>query len=162
MPAALHKNPVRLNRRPIHAAVRDGSGATAVEFALLAPLLLFMLFGIIQFGMVLNNYVELTDSVRNGARNFAISRASASGTPYSTTVSAISAGAPNLTAGSIVITIRVNGTACTTDSGCTTALSSAAGQTAYVSATYPCNLTIMNVNFASGCTLTATTSDLIE
>ena len=162
MPAALHKLLSRARHRPVSKALRDGSGATAVEFALLAPILLFMLFGIIQFGMTLNAYVELTDSVRNGARNFAISRASASGTPYSSTVSAISTGAPNLTAGSITVTIRVNGTACTTDSGCSTALASAAGQTAYVSATYPCNLTIMNVNFASGCTLTATTSDLIE
>ena len=44
--------------------------------------LLFMLFGIIQVGIAFNNDVELTDAVRTGGRNLAISRATASGTPY--------------------------------------------------------------------------------
>jgi Flp pilus assembly protein TadG len=142
--------------------LRDDAGSPAVEFALIAPLLLLMLFGIIQVGIAFNNDVELTDSVRTGGRNLAISRATASATPYSTTVSAISAGAPNLTATSITTTMSVNGVACASDSACATALSTAAGETAAVTATYPCNLTIMSVNFAPGCTMTAKTSDLVE
>ncbi|HEX3919061.1 MAG TPA: TadE/TadG family type IV pilus assembly protein [Caulobacteraceae bacterium] len=141
---------------------RDHSGASAVEFALIAPLLFVMLFGIIQFGLALNNYVELTDAVRNGGRNFAISRAAASTNPYTTTSSSISSSAANLTAANIHLTVTVNGTACTTDSGCATALSAAAGDTAVITATYPCNLTVMGVNMAPSCTLSATTSDLIE
>jgi Flp pilus assembly protein TadG len=141
---------------------RDHSGASAVEFALIAPLLFVMLFGIIQFGLALNNYVELTDAVRNGGRNFAISRAAASTSPYTTTSAAISGAAANLTAANIHLTITVDGTACTTDSGCQTALNAAAGKTAVVTATYPCNLTVMGINLAPSCTLSATTSDLIE
>jgi Flp pilus assembly protein TadG len=140
----------------------DHSGASAVEFALIAPLLFVMLFGIIQFGLALNNYVELTDAVRNGGRNFAISRASASATPFTSTRTAITSSAANLTAASVTVTATVNGTACTTDGGCTTLLNAAAGQAAVVTATYPCNLTVMGVNLAPSCTLTATTSDLIE
>jgi hypothetical protein len=100
--------------------------------------------------------------VRNGARNFAISRATASSSPYSTTVTAITSAAPNLTAASVTVTATVNGTACSSDSGCATALNAAAGETATVTATYPCNLTIMGFNFAPSCTLTAQTSDLVE
>jgi Flp pilus assembly protein TadG len=155
-----HRN--RTDQRTTARFVRDRSGATAVEFALLAPPLLFMLFAVIQFGIALNNYIELTDGVRNGARNFAISRATASGTPFTSTTSAIDSAASNLTASSITVTATVNGAACTTDAGCATALSTAAGLTATVTATYPCNLTVMSVNFAPGCTLTAQTSDLVE
>jgi Flp pilus assembly protein TadG len=45
-----------------------------VEFALCLPLLVLLLFGVIQFGIVFNNYVTLTDAVRAGARKAAVSR----------------------------------------------------------------------------------------
>jgi Flp pilus assembly protein TadG len=152
----------RIVRRDVRTLLRDHSGAQAVEFALIAPLLLMLIMGIIQFSITLNNYIELTEAVRTGARNLAISRAMASATPYTTTVSNIDSSAGNLTAGSISVTLSVNGTACTTDSGCTTALSTAAGETASVTATYPCNLTVMGVNFLPSCTLQSQTSDLVE
>ena len=44
------------------------------EFALILPLLVVLLFGIIQFGIIFNNYVTLTDAVRAGAREAAVSR----------------------------------------------------------------------------------------
>ncbi len=49
------------------AAVAD-RGAAAVEFALLLPLLLFIVFGIIDFGRALNSQVTLTQAAREGAR----------------------------------------------------------------------------------------------
>lgn len=152
----------RVIRRDVRGLLRDHSGAQAVEFALIAPLLLMLIMGIIQFSITLNNYIELTEGVRTGARNLAISRAMASATPYSTTVSNISASAGNLTAGNITVTVSVNGTTCSSDSTCSTALSSAAGETASVTATYPCNLTVMGVNFLPTCTLQSQTSDLVE
>jgi Flp pilus assembly protein TadG len=142
--------------------LRDRAGSPAVEFALIAPLLLMLLMGIIQFSITFNNYIELTEAVRTGARNFAISRAIASATPYSTTVSTIDASAGNLTAASITVTVSVAGTACSTDAACSTALSTAAGETAAVTATYPCNLSVMGKNFLPSCTLQSKTSDLVE
>ncbi len=152
----------RFARRDLRDLLNDRSGAPAVEFALIAPLLLMMIMGIIQFSITLNNYIELTEAVRTGARNLAISRAMASATPYTTTVADISSSAGNLKASSISATLSVNGTACTTDSGCSTALSTAAGETATVSATYPCNLTVMGVNFLPSCSLQSQTADLVE
>lgn len=146
--------------RPAHAAASDDAGTAAVEFALILPALLMILLGIVQFGLTLNNYLELTDGVREGGRTFAVSRSSS--TPYTSATGAVTSSAPNLTAGSITTTISVNGTACATDSACTTALAAAPGGAASVTSTYPCNLTVMAVNFAPGCTLTSTTTDLIE
>ena len=45
-----------------------------VEFALVIPVLLVVLFGVIQFGVLYNNYVTLTDATRAGARKAAVSR----------------------------------------------------------------------------------------
>jgi Flp pilus assembly protein TadG len=44
------------------------------EFALVLPILALLLFAVIQFGIVFNNYVTLTDATRAGARKAAVSR----------------------------------------------------------------------------------------
>ena len=49
-------------------------GQTMTEFALVLPVLALILFGIIQFGIVFNNYVTLTDAARAGARKAATGR----------------------------------------------------------------------------------------
>jgi Flp pilus assembly protein TadG len=54
-------------RRPLRGRRRD-RGATAVEFALLLPLLLLIVFGIIDFGRALNAQITLTQAAREGAR----------------------------------------------------------------------------------------------
>ena len=43
-------------------------GAAAVEFALLLPLLLLLVFGIIDFGRAINAQITLTQAAREGAR----------------------------------------------------------------------------------------------
>ncbi|MFP5577762.1 MAG: TadE/TadG family type IV pilus assembly protein [Acidimicrobiia bacterium] len=43
-------------------------GAALVEFALIAPVLFLVLFGIIEFGMALNDYQSIRHGVRDGAR----------------------------------------------------------------------------------------------
>lgn len=53
---------------------RNEHGQTLVEFSLVLPLLALLLFGVIQFGIVFNNYIDLTDAVRAGARKAAVSR----------------------------------------------------------------------------------------
>lgn len=49
-------------------------GQTMAEFALVLPVFALLLFGVIQFGIVFNNYLALTDAVRAGARTAAVSR----------------------------------------------------------------------------------------
>jgi Flp pilus assembly protein TadG len=55
-------------------AIRREHGQTMTEFALVLPLLVLLLFGVIQFGIAFNNYITLTDAVRVGARKAAVSR----------------------------------------------------------------------------------------
>lgn len=147
-------------RRVMARIGRDRSGVSAIEFAIIAPVLMTVAVGIAQFGLVLNNYIVLTEAVADGARVFALSRGSS--TPLTTTTSAVTSSASTLTTASITVTTSVNGTACTTDSGCSTALTSASGQQATVSATYPCSLTVYGYNYAPSCTLTSSTADIIE
>jgi Flp pilus assembly protein TadG len=54
--------------------LRDERGQAMVEFALVLPILMALLLGIIQFGIVFNNYITLTDATRAGARKAAVSR----------------------------------------------------------------------------------------
>jgi Flp pilus assembly protein TadG len=44
------------------------------EFALVAPIFVVLLFGIIQFGIIFNHYVTLTDAARAASRKGAVSR----------------------------------------------------------------------------------------
>jgi Flp pilus assembly pilin Flp len=46
----------------------DEDGAAAVEFALLLPLLVLLLFGLIQFGLAFNTRIQATNAAREGAR----------------------------------------------------------------------------------------------
>jgi Flp pilus assembly protein TadG len=48
-----------------------------VEFAIVLPLLLLIVFGIIEFGRGYNVKVQLTGSVREGARELALGRSNA-------------------------------------------------------------------------------------
>jgi Flp pilus assembly protein TadG len=47
-------------------------GAAAVEFALLAPVLIMILLGIMEFGRAYNVQTTLTNAAREGVRNMAI------------------------------------------------------------------------------------------
>jgi Flp pilus assembly protein TadG len=86
-----------MRRRTARTAPRD-HGAAAVEFALLLPLLLLLLFGLIDFGRALNAQITLTQAAREGARLDAL------GQPTATVVSGTQAAATGLTGVGVVVT----------------------------------------------------------
>ena len=47
-------------------------GASAVEFAIILPILVMLVFGIIQFGLAFNKYIAITHAAREGARLAAV------------------------------------------------------------------------------------------
>jgi hypothetical protein len=47
---------------------RDERGAAVVEFALILPVLVMFVFGIVEFGRAYSARIELTAAVREGAR----------------------------------------------------------------------------------------------
>jgi Flp pilus assembly protein TadG len=56
------------------STLRNDDGHAITEFALVLPILMAILLGIIQFGIIFNNYITLTDATRAGARKAAVSR----------------------------------------------------------------------------------------
>ncbi len=146
-------------RERLHCLSNDCTGVSAIEFAIISPVLLTILLGIFQFGSAMNDYLVLTNAAAKGALTIALGRGTAA--PYTTTISAITAAAPNLTSANITTTVTINGTACSTDAACTTTL--VAGVSAVVKTTYPCNLTVMGVNYAPhGCTMKAQTAQMVQ
>jgi Flp pilus assembly protein TadG len=68
--------PVR-RRRPASVPASGGRqrerGAALVEAAIVIPVLVFILFGIIDFGWVFNDYLSVRQGTREGARQVAVS-----------------------------------------------------------------------------------------
>ncbi|MDH3606693.1 MAG: pilus assembly protein [Acidimicrobiia bacterium] len=58
---------------------KSDRGAAMVEFAIIAPLLLLVVFGIIEFGRAYNAQNSLTHAAREGAREYAISQDAVAG-----------------------------------------------------------------------------------
>jgi Flp pilus assembly protein TadG len=117
-----------------------------VEFAIVAPILLLILMGIMQLGIVYNNWVTLTDAARAGARKAAVCRTGCSPDATTATVNAVKSSAPNLTQASLGVTVTS---------------SWAQGADATVTATYPWAINVMGVVVASG-TLSTTTVERVE
>jgi Flp pilus assembly protein TadG len=54
--------------------IRSERGQTAVEFALVTPMLVVLLLAIIQVGVAFNSHVTVTDAARAGARQAVVAR----------------------------------------------------------------------------------------
>jgi Flp pilus assembly protein TadG len=146
---------------------RDRTGAAVAEFAIVMPVLMFGLLGVIQFGIVFYDYILVEDAAEVGERQFLQNRPfpttnsscsatcpTACFTPYTSTVSAVQ-NATNLPTSQLTINLSVAGAQCTSDSSCGNALCSAysttgsfstAANTASVTVSYPC-LTFLPVSW---------------
>src|SRR3712207_7744081 len=60
------RRPPRSTLFPYTTLFRSESGQTFVEFALALPILIVLLFGIVQFGIAFHSYITLTDATRAG------------------------------------------------------------------------------------------------
>lgn len=141
------------------ALLRDSRGSMVVEFALLVPILLGMLFGITEFGVAMYNKIELTDATRIAARELSIGRSNA--TVWTDTRARFFASAPGVPAGNVTLSLSVNGTACASNSACQTLLGTSIGAPAAVSASLPCRL-FTTYNILPGCTLVSSTAARVE
>ncbi len=149
---------VRAAASGLSALIGERSGVSAIEFAIVAPVLLAIGIGMLKFGVAMQHYLLVTNAAAQGAMTMALSRGTAS--PYTSTTTAITNAAPGLTSGSITTTVTINGTACTTDSGCAAALS--AGATATVRVSYPCDLSVMGVNYKANCSLSSQSAQMVQ
>jgi len=118
----------------------DERGQTMTEFAIVLPVLVVLLFGIVQFGILFNNYVTLTDAARAGARAAAVSRQASD--PTGTTDAAVRASASDLDQGSLAVDVSSAWTP---------------GAPVTVRATYPYSISLLGWVVTSGSLITKTT-----
>jgi hypothetical protein len=137
-------------------------GQSAVEFALVLPVLLLIVVGVFKFGTAYNNYLQLTNAVRSGARQFGVERGQAS--PCTDAAAQVDAAAGSLKTAQLVITMAVSPatTSYSTPPETGTCPTLNSGDSAILSATYPCDLTIMGINFDPSCKLTASATERVE
>ncbi|MEE8347820.1 MAG: TadE/TadG family type IV pilus assembly protein [Dehalococcoidia bacterium] len=64
---------LKLIRRRTEKGQRGERGQALVEFALLVPIFLMLLFAIVDFGMGFHSWITVTNSAREGARLGAVS-----------------------------------------------------------------------------------------
>ncbi|HEY7795076.1 MAG TPA: TadE/TadG family type IV pilus assembly protein [Gaiellaceae bacterium] len=128
--------------------LRKQNGQSMVEFALVAPVLLLLVLGIIQFGIVLNNYMALTDAVRAGSRQAAVGRTAAD--PIGETVDRVRGAAGHLDQSELVVTVTPPDPSTWQQGGDVT-----------VEATYPYEISLLGLVVKSG-QLTSQTTERVE
>jgi hypothetical protein len=141
-------------RTPVrHPKRRREEGQAMIEMALILPVLLLLIAGIVKFGIVYNNHIILTDSVRVGSRQLALGR----GLPNACVpaVKRLKDSAENLDSTKLVVAAPVfSGT-----SSCATLFE---GDASTISASYPCELTIFGIDFFPSCKLKASATEAVE
>jgi Flp pilus assembly protein TadG len=85
--------------------MRGERGQTMVEFAIVLPIFLLLLLGIAQGGIAFNNYIQLTDAARAGARYGAPLACSGSCNRSALVTSKVKASAANLNSAQVGVTI---------------------------------------------------------
>ena len=115
-----------------------------VEFALVLPILCLLLFGVIQFGIVFNNYIDLTDAVRAGARKAAVSRQDTD--PVGSATSAVVNSAGDITINPAKVSVTSTWQP---------------GDDVTVQASYPYSISLLGIVVAAG-NLTSKTTERVE
>ena len=126
------------------AIIRNQQGQAMVEFALVLPVLLLILLGIVQFGIAYSHSLTLTDAVRAGAREAAVSRTAAN--PTAAATQAVLNSASDLNPSKVAVTVSSDWVA---------------GDSVTVSATYPYSISILGIVVSAG-SLHSTTTERVE
>jgi Flp pilus assembly protein TadG len=132
----------RSNRRTID--LRSQKGQSLTEFALALPILVLLLFAVIQFGIVFNNYVTLTDATRAGARKGTVGRQVTN--PQATVISAVRNSASDLKQSNLSVTVTSTWKP---------------GADVTVTATYPYSIKLLGLPVKRG-NLSSTTTERVE
>jgi Flp pilus assembly protein TadG len=119
-----------------------------VEFTLVLPVLAILLFGVIQFGVAFNNYLAVTDAVRAGSRQAAVSRFLPDSQRVPKVESKVRSSADNLNQSKLKVFV-------------TASSNWEPGSDVTVRATYPFSISLLGVIVKSG-TLSSKTTERVE
>jgi Flp pilus assembly protein TadG len=121
-------------------------GQAIVEFALVLPVFLLLVLGIVQFGRLYSNNETITNATRAGARVAAVSRTASD--PVGATIQAVKNSAPNLDPSQVSVTVSP-------------APPWPQGSLVTVTATYPYSVDLLGMVVKSG-TLSSSTKERVE
>ena len=139
--------------------IRSEKGQTMVEFAIALPVLCLILFAVIQFGIVFNNYLTLTDAKRAGARKAAVGRQLTDPMGATKTAVASSVCSPSGSSCNLQGFSAGGSTSCGADVSVSSTWQPAADAT--VTARWPYKISLLGMVVKSGC-LSSTTTERVE
>ncbi len=158
--------------------MRDGErGAALVEMALTVPIFMILVLGMTGFGIVFNQYLQLTEAVNMGGEQLALARGNDSD-PCATVATAVQQVASLLQSSNMTFSFTLNGTSypftkgaspsCT--GGSTTLTNAGPGAPVTLQVTYSCSgttaFTLGLVKFnplpASSCNLISSITELSQ
>lgn len=139
-----------MSNRRRHHIFHSERGQTAVEFALIAPLLIALLLGIVQGGVAFRSYIAVTDAARAAARKAVLVRVS--GLTQADVTKAATDAAGGLDQSKLGVSLTDP-----TSPGFTQG-----GSTVVVTVTYPYSINILGIAVCKSCTLTSTMKGRLE
>lgn len=144
-------------------------GSALVELAVMVPVAMVMLTGLLQFGLYINNSLELQNATSLAAQYLSVNRGTtAAADPCSLTAAAFKNVSPYLNSNNVTFSFafQPQGAASATNYTGTTCTGAASlitqGGTATVQAKYPCSLAIYGQNLAPSCSLQAQVTEVIQ
>jgi Flp pilus assembly protein TadG len=142
--------------------LRRKDGQAAVEFALVLPVLLVLVTGIIQFGLLFNKYITLTDAVGSGAQALSLGRGLSDACDPAVLQTLNSASTIGLTASQVTPSFSSGTDTCGTGAYPShTGANEVQGDQATVTATQPFTLAVFGMSLLT-LNLSASASDAIE
>jgi Flp pilus assembly protein TadG len=173
---ALQAPDTRRALRVARKRVREEQGAAVMEFALVAPLFFILVLGMYSFGILFNQYLQLTEAVNIGGQQLSVARNNYSD-PCATVASYVTKSTV-LSSANMTFTFNLAGTSYaftkgatpTCTGGATTLTSAGPGSTVQLTVKYACNgalsFAYLFVNFnplpASSCNLQSSISEISQ
>lgn len=84
--------------------IKNHKGQALVEFALMLPVLLLLVVGVMEFGLIINQYIVMAEAAREGARSAAV------GSSNATIISVATTAANQVETGQLTVTISPSDT----------------------------------------------------
>jgi len=144
---------------------RNERGSAMVELALIFPVLMLMVTGVLSFGIYLRQNLALTDAVNIGAKLLSINRGNTLD-PCALVYNAVVAAAPSLNPSNMSFSYTFNGNA-QSGSSCSSASTTSGapaqlvqGTPISVTVTYPCSLAIYQANLVPSCLISASLTEI--
>lgn len=136
-------------------------GSHSVETALIMPVAMLVLTGLLSFGVYMNNSLQLANSTSLSGQYLALNRGVSD--PCNLVITTFLQTAAFLQPSSLTFSFVVNGVSYPSTTGCSgNAANTAKGDLVTITVSYPCSLAVYGANLIPGCTLTSQVTEVMQ